>query len=335
MSSLYWNISNCYRYGELARHSYDIAVYGLYRKNHYWKSVMTNYDFEVLLARYQQPGYYNDPDFLIVDWPELTLTEKKSHFALWSSFSAPLIISAYVPELTADEVEYLTNEDIIAIDQDALTLQATLVSQDGYFDVLTKSLSNEDRLLTVLNRGDETNSTTISTERMGLEKGCTYTVKDLWTGKSGKMTGSIDVQLASHSTAIYRISGVKSVTPTGMIFNTASMKCMTAQGSKVTFSECDGSDEQVWRVSSYGTVSPLLSPWSCVEDVGGVAKLGHCNPHKANSKWIYHVTGNLVNVATKDCLQQHGGHVGSCGEERDGQVFGLPSGVDVIRGKTV
>ena len=109
-----------FRYGELARHSYDIAVYGQYQPGHYWKSIMKNYHFEILLARYQQPGYYNDPDFLTVDWPWLTLDEKKSYFALWSSFSAPLIISSYIPDLTDAEVEYLTNKDIISIDQDPL-----------------------------------------------------------------------------------------------------------------------------------------------------------------------------------------------------------------------
>lgn len=60
-------------------------------------SILTNYGFEVLLVRYQSPGYFNDPDFLIVDHANLTMDEKKSDFALWSSFSAPLNISVYVP----------------------------------------------------------------------------------------------------------------------------------------------------------------------------------------------------------------------------------------------
>lgn len=279
--------------------------------------------------------YYNDPDFIIPDWPWLTLDEKMSQFALWSSFSAPLIISAYVPTLTKAELAYLTNKDVIAIDQDALALQATLVSQDGYFDVLTKSLANGDRLLTVLNRGDDSNSTTISTQRMGLGKGRSYSVKDLWTGETTKISGSIDVTLPTHATAIYRISSVKTVTPTGMFFNTASLKCMTADGSAISFVECNSSDEQVWQVSSYGTISPLSNPTSCLEVVGGTAKLGNCNPHKGNAKWIYHVTGNVVNAATGKCLQQSGSYIGECGEERDPQVFGLPSGVTVVRGQTV
>jgi alpha-galactosidase len=296
---------------------------------------MVNYGFEVLLARYQQPGYYNDPDFLIVDWPWLTIDEKKSHFALWSSFSAPLIISSYIPDLTDAEVEYLTNKDIIAVDQDALALQATLVSQDGYFDVLTKSLSNGDRLLTVLNRGDETNSTTIGTERMGLANGGSYAAKDLWTGKSTTIKGSVEVTLRTHATAIYRISGCSSVTPTGMIFNTASLKCMTASGPSVSFSKCSGSDDQVWEVSAHGTVSPLSATNLCLDASDGGVSLQSCSKHGSSMQWTYHITGNLINAVSGSCLQQSHSQLGTCGEERDSQVFGLPSGVKVIRGDVV
>jgi alpha-galactosidase len=152
------------KYGELARHSDDIAVFS---QSDPWDSILTNYGFEILLARVQSPGYFNDPDFLIVDPPGLTLDEKKSHFALWCSFSAPLIISAWIPELTDDEIAYLTNANLLAIDQDALGLQATLVSQDGTWDVLTKTLSNGDRLLTVLNRGATTGNISVPVVRLG------------------------------------------------------------------------------------------------------------------------------------------------------------------------
>ena len=209
------------------------------------------------------------------------------------------------------------------------------MSKGTHFDVLTKSLANGDRLLTVLNRGDDTHSTTITTERIGLEKGRTYRAKDLWTGKTFKIQGSMDVTLASHATAIYRISGVSHVTPTGMIFNTASMKCTTAAGARVKFSDCNASNEQVWVVSSHGTISPLSAPHNCLEATRHGVVLGRCNPHKVNSRWIYHVTGNVVNAATGACLQTYDGYVGQCGEERDRQVFGLPSGIEVVRGGKV
>lgn len=291
-----------------------------------------NYGFEVLLARYQQPGYYNDPDFLIVDFPALTLNEKKSHFALWSSFSAPLIISSYIPDLTNDEVAYLTNKDIIAVDQDPLALQATLVSQDGFFEVLTKNLSNGDRLLTVLNRGNNTNTTTVTMDRLGLEMGCPYQFKDLWTGNSSSHSNHIAVTLDTHATAIYRISGVSNVTPTGMIFNTQSLHCMTASGSGVRFVNCTGSDAQVWQVSSHGSISPLSQTSKCLTATSsnGVG-LESCSSKASAQQWVYHVTGNLVSAGCGLCLQEGGSGLGSCGFEANDQVFGLPSGVTVVR----
>jgi len=319
-------------YGELARHSNDIPVYGLDNSSRYWDGIMNNYGFETLLARYQQPGFYNDPDFLIVDWPWLTLEEKKSQFALWASFSAPLIISAHIPDLTDDEVSYLTNRDIIAIDQDPLALQATLVSQDGKWDVLTKSLANGDRLLTVLNRGDSSGSTTIGVERVGLDMDTSYTVKDLWTGSTLAVRGEVNVTLARHATAMYRFSNVEHVTPTGMIFNTASGKCLTASNTTLTISPCTATDAQVWRVSSDGHISSLSAPSLCIDQAEKNVSVQICRDDD-NQEWVFGVSGNVINMATKQCLVERSskGNIEACGDELDSQVFGVPSGVKIVR----
>jgi alpha-galactosidase len=320
-------------YGELARHSDDIAVYGLYQTQEYWESIMTNYAYEVLLARYQRPGFYNDPDFLTPDWPWLTLDEKKSHFALWASFSAPLIISANVPDLSADEVAYLTNKDVIAVDQDALALQATLVSQDGTWDVLTKSLSNGDRLLTVLNRSGNAASTIIGVERIGLMKCGSFKAKDLWTGATTTVSDSIKITLPSHATAIYRFSGVADFIPTGMLFNTASMKCLTASGTELNFSNCTSLDSQVWQVSPTGLISPLSASNMCISGLVDKVTLQKCDSNDQTQKWSYLVSGNIRNAASKQCLTERSPRALStaCGDELDAQVFGLPSGVQIAR----
>lgn len=51
-------------YGELARYSDDILVYS--GKGSVWDSIMLNYHYNTRVVRYQQPGYYNDPDFLVI-----------------------------------------------------------------------------------------------------------------------------------------------------------------------------------------------------------------------------------------------------------------------------
>lgn len=325
-------------YGELARHSDDILVY--VGEGSAWDSIMVNYHYQTLLVRYQQPGYYNDPDFLIPDHPGLTDAEKRSHFALWTSFGAPLIISAYIPALSDEEIQFLSNKDLIAVDQDPLAQQAALVSRDASFDVLTRSLANGDRLLTVLNTGSSSAKTSISVARLGLNENCQYKARDLWTGKVSSIHDSVDITLDSHATAVYRITpgrGCTSVTPTGMIFNTVSGHCLTASSSGATFQTCNAADNQVWSVSGSGTkvtVSPLSNPAECLAGKGSGTVLVNCKGG-ADTVWSHAITGHLQN-ANGDCLTESGGKgtLAACELMQSGQILGLPSGVHVVDGSS-
>ena len=326
------------QYGQLARHSADIVTYP---GGPAWDSIMYNYGEEVLLARYQQQGYINDPDFLITDNPTLSLDEKKSHFALWSSFSAPLLLSVNTPSLSKEEIAILTNKDLIAVNQDKLIQQATLVSQDGTWDVLTKSLSNGDRLLTVLNRGNDTADLKVSLERIGLSSKAlrrtdSLSVKDLWTGKTTKVKvsdgGITASKVPSHGTAVFRIAKSASpVTPTGMIFNTQSLKCLTDDKSgKVTWAKCAASDAQVWNVRSDGHINSLLRPDECIVDAKGKILSRHSGCH--TDAWTHHISGNLINGVSKKCLTEEAdGSATTMACESFGidQVFGLPVGVAI------
>ncbi|KAK2592093.1 hypothetical protein QQS21_010199 [Conoideocrella luteorostrata] len=328
-------------YGQLARHSDDIQNYP--DGGDSWKSMLINYGYHIRLARYQRPGYFNDPDFLNYDHPSYTLDEKKSHFALWSSFSAPLILSANIPAITPEEAKYLTNKDIIAIDQDPLVQQATLVSSSNDTDVLTKSLENGDRLLTIFNKASTAASITVSWERIGytvsdLPHGGAVSVKNLWTGQSSKIdvqSGGITAKnIPRHGTAIYRIGRTTSpITPTGIIFNTVTMNCLTDSASGVLkFTRCNGSASQTWSIRSNGRVSSILRPKQCIEDTGGKVVSGKLDCTSAG--WSYHQSGNVISSRSKLCLTEakDGSALATaCGRELNEQVMSLPIGVTIRR----
>ncbi|KFY43082.1 hypothetical protein V495_04191 [Pseudogymnoascus sp. VKM F-4514 (FW-929)] len=320
-------------YGQLARHCDDIANYG---EGNAWKSMMGNYGQHVRLARYQKPGYINDPDFLNVDNPTYSLDEKKSQFALWCSFSAPLLLSTDLTAITDEEVEFLTNEDLLAVDQDSLIQQATLVSRDETWDVLSKSLDNGDRLLTILNKGGAAADLEVSWERLGLSAKAAdgTTVKNLWTGEQEKAsTNGITAQsVPSHGTAVFRVSNFDgSVTPTGIIFNTFSLNCLTDDESgKVTWTNCTASDAQTWKVRDDGHINSLSQPDKCLADANGNIQSTEsgCN----TDTWKYEVSGNLINAGSNNCLTEaeEGAATGErCGYETNEQVVGLPIGVTV------
>ncbi|KAF3920933.1 Alpha-galactosidase [Dactylellina cionopaga] len=314
-------------YGELARHSYDIPVFTDHTA---WRGVTTNYDMNTLLARYQKPGFFNDPDFLIADHPKLTLTEKKSQFALWCSFSAPLIISAWIPTLGKDMLEVLKNERLLAINQDPLALQATLVSQDGKWDVLSKSLSNGDRVLTILNRQAQNDKLFVSFEKAGYPTDPAgaqkYNVTDLWTGKSDSTaTKGVTANVPSHGVQVYRISPLYSTTH----------KCLTAgsDGATVSLGNCTASNSQVWRVNSDGSVRSLAFPNNCLvaDSSSGVVSLKACDSVLARGQqWQYRSTGNIMNTGVGgSCLSAGSGGsvvIATCGADPNKQVFEMPSG---------
>ncbi|KAH8669745.1 alpha-galactosidase A [Tricladium varicosporioides] len=338
------------KYGELARHSNDIMTYD---SGGAWDSIMVNYQNNLLFARYQEAnhGFWNDPDFLIVDHWELTLDEKKSQFALWCSMGAPLIISADVPNLKKEELEYLTNKDLIAVDQDSLGMQATLVSQDGTWDVLTRNLSNGDRLVTVLNRGAKSGTISIDTDRLGLFTYCNgtyadYKIKDLWTGKSKTVTtvDGIKTTVPAHGTAVFRVT-LPTICdqpnwPTGLVFNTASFNCLTGNHNplvEVSFRKCNGSDSQVWslnpeggrlRTQDDGTRCLIAMPGDGTAN--GTVYMNRCEGKGVQrQKWHYDVNGNLKNGFTKGCLTEAAGGkvvMSECGNGVNEQVFGMPSG---------
>ncbi|CAH0054068.1 unnamed protein product [Clonostachys solani] len=355
------NLTNWYKvmswvpeFGQLARHSRDTLVWNstLYWPDITgWDSILFNYGQEVRLGRFQRPGYFNDPDFLNVDHFDYTIHERRSHFALWASFSAPLILSTDVLSLTDEEVKYLTNPDIIAIDQDPLVQQASLVSQSAGWDVLTKSLHNGDRLLTVLNKGSATADLTVPWSHIGLATDTPHTpsklsVKDLWTGRSQTVVptrskGFTARSVPPHGTAIFRISNpapgssVQTV-PTGVIFNTYTLSCLTdssSRGGLITWTNCTMSDSQIWRAREDGTFSSLADEKRCLVEKDGKIQSGECSKR---AKWDYFLSGALVNRDSKKCLTEihdlgASATSDACGYMTNEQVVALPVGVTVNR----
>ncbi|PHH89869.1 hypothetical protein CDD83_5074 [Cordyceps sp. RAO-2017] len=327
------------QYGHLARHSADIQTYP---DGNSWNSMLYNYGQHVRLARYQKPGFFNDPDFLNVDHPSYTLEEKKSHFALWCVFSAPLLLSADLTAIKDEEVKYLTNRDLLAINQDRLVQQATLVSRDSTWDVLTKSVQNGDRILAILNRGNVPADHTVTWEKLGFPASTRQSVgeivvKNLWTGDSLRIPanrGGVTAKaIPAHGTAVFRITKPAGpVTPTGLIFKSDNLKCLSdIRPGTMRWVTCNGLDSQTWQVRQDGRISSLLRPEKCAVNVQGKIRAHDCGSEA--DAWNYHVTGNLVSAKTNLCLTEatNGDAIATaCGYLRNEQVLSLPVGVAVL-----
>src|SRR6185312_9864054 len=170
-------------------------------------SVLWNYAYNLPLGRFQQPGNWNDADFIIGGDSGMTLAESRSQVALWSMMSAPLILSSNLDKLSTQAIAVLSNDTIIAIDQDPLGRMATLVRRSPKMDVLLKPLSNGDYAVAVLNRSAATQKIDLHPADLGFaaKADCSLNAQNLWT-KSGPATVStLQANIATHDTAIWRI----------------------------------------------------------------------------------------------------------------------------------
>jgi alpha-galactosidase len=112
-------------------------------------------------APYAKPGNWNDPDMLIVGevgWGNLHPTrlkpdEQYTHISLWCLLSAPLLIGCDMEKLDAFTLNLLSNDEVLALDQDALGQEAACVLTIGDVCVYEKPLEDGGHALGFFNLG--------------------------------------------------------------------------------------------------------------------------------------------------------------------------------------
>jgi hypothetical protein len=153
-----------------------------------FKKMLSNFD-QGIHPEAQHTGFYNDPDMMVIGMPGLSDAEDRAHMSLWAISGAPLLVGADLNKLSDATLATLANPAILAIDQDALGLQAVKVREDaGGLEVWSKRLAMPgQRAVLFLNRADAATSIilspiTVSWKELGLA-GASATVRDPWTGK--------------------------------------------------------------------------------------------------------------------------------------------------------
>ena len=99
--------------------------------NDSWGDVIYNLESSEAHASAAGPGGWNDPDMLEVGNGGLSDSQGQAHFALWAMSAAPLIAGNDLTIMSAATLATLTNKNIVAVDQDPLGIQATIVSDNG------------------------------------------------------------------------------------------------------------------------------------------------------------------------------------------------------------
>lgn len=325
-------------YGELWREGDDVANYHVKKPDMpRFDSVLWNYVYNLPLGRFQKPGNWNDPDFIIGGDAGMSMAESRSQMALWSMMSAPLILSSNVEKLSSESVAVVGNMAVIAVDKDALGRMATLVQRSLVMDVLLKPLSGGEYAVAVLNRSTAPVQVGLHPADLGFSSGCRLEAQDLWSGKRIAGVDSLQANVAAHDTAIWKVHPAASCgapTRTGTITMIASGKhhdiksysrCLSAAGS---VGDCDGGAAESWTVKANGVVE---SAGRCLAVTDGKPVMQACGSART-TQWKYTLAGNLINAGDKECLsasklngEPQGLAMQTCGHNLPNQIWSLPN----------
>ncbi len=327
-------------YGQLWRESSDMANFHAKSPDRpRFKSVLWNYAYNLPLGRFQKPGNWNDPDFIIGGDSGMSLAETRSQMALWSMMSAPLILSSDIGKLSPEAIEILGNKAVIAIDQDPLGRMATLVRRSPVVDVLFKPLQDGDYAVAALNRGEAPAKVQIDPAELGFTAGanCRLDAQNLWSGERQPSLSDLQVDVAIHDTAIWRVHPSASCgapTRTGTIILTGDRtgesidvytRCLSSSGD---VEECSGAPAETWTVTARGA---LQSAEGCLSVADGKPVIRKCDESRAQ-RWNYTLAGNLVNMSAKKCLTSGAANgvdqslgLQACGHNQPGQIWSPPN----------
>jgi alpha-galactosidase len=209
-TGLYDNAADYMRLSNLWRTTGDI--------NDSWESVSRIGFLQDRWAAFTGPGHWSDPDMLVVGkvgWgpnlhpSRLTPDEQYSHISLWCLLSAPLLLGCDIAQIDDFTLGLLTNDELLAIDQDSLGKQATQISNDSGKVVCAKTLEDGSVAVGLFNRGDSEATVGVKWGPWGnlaTPEGGKRLVRDLWRQKDlGQSDGKFETKVAPHGVVLIRL----------------------------------------------------------------------------------------------------------------------------------
>jgi hypothetical protein len=172
-------------------------------------------------APYARPGHWPDADMLPIGrlaphpgWGDartsrLTADEQRTQFVLWAIARSPLILGANLTQLNKFIRSLITNRRLIEVNQGAW-ISRPLANLPASYEGVRVWISSKadvhtaDTIVALFNLG--TQPTTIRTDWNGLGLGSARrAVLDIQSGERIGMVAAVDVQLAAHASAVYRL----------------------------------------------------------------------------------------------------------------------------------
>ncbi len=164
------------------------------------------------------PGHWNNPGLLMtgrtgfgnLHFSHLTPDEQKTQMSLWSLQAAPLLLSCDLTQIDPNMLHpsttmLLTNDEVLAVDQDPLGQAAKPVVTGNNFQVWARPLCDGTQGVGLFNLGNSAAPVTVSWAALGLS-GPQPPVRDLWLHRDlGIIGASLTVPIPAHGVVLLKV----------------------------------------------------------------------------------------------------------------------------------
>merc|ERR1712130_30454 len=178
-----------------------------------WGKILNLIDIDTPLAANATPGAWNDADMMEVG-NGMSVDQDKAHFTMWCMLCSSLISGNDPRKMTPETIAILTNKHVIAVNQDPLGRQATLVSDGKDQQVWIKPLANPKNswAVALLNRvKTESSNITLHFKSLGVSSKQKFNILDLWDDAHsiGVHEGSVTATVNPTAAVMYKLIPTK------------------------------------------------------------------------------------------------------------------------------
>ena len=179
-----------------------------------WESLSTIGFSQEKCSPYSAPGRWNDPDMLVVGlvgwgpalhYTRLTPEEQYTHITLWSLLASPLLIGCDLSQIDPFTMNLLTNDEVLAVNQDPLGKQAVQVKQTPEYEIWMRDLADGSKAVGLFNKSDKPMNIPVDMKMLSLEG--KWALRDVWVQKElGKVYRHFEMKTWSHGARMIRLT---------------------------------------------------------------------------------------------------------------------------------
>lgn len=206
-----------------------------------WSHVSARFNTAASWQPYAGPGGWNDLDSLEVgngDQIGLNADQRRTQFTLWSMAASPLLLGTDLTHLDSTDLAMLTNDRLIAVDQDGVAAKRIVNSGSG--QVFSKREANGDYIVALFNTATSGSSTvSVSWSQVGFSGSADVT--DLWAGSDkGVISGSYSATLRPGEARLIRATPTSGGGGTTTVEAEAAGNTLAGAAATATCSTCSG-----------------------------------------------------------------------------------------------